>query len=59
MKNILRKCGSLCLCAALIVSVFSITAGAAIGQTDYVIDDNGNKTSLPMCYVPEKRISNI
>ncbi len=59
MKNILRKCGSLCLCAALIVSVFSITAGAAIGQTDYVIDDNGNKTSLPMCYVPEKRIERV
>lgn len=46
------------ICALLLAVSLSFSAAAAIGQTDYVVDDRG-KVPLPKCYVPEKRIERV
>ncbi len=58
MNKLFKRCSSIALCIVITLSAFTLPADAAIGQTDYVIDNNG-KASLPMCYVPEKRIERV
>jgi len=58
MNKTFIKCLSIFLCFFLIASVCGLSVNAAIGQTDYVIDNTG-KASLPMCYIPEKRIERV
>ncbi|MBR4073597.1 MAG: hypothetical protein IKK24_06615, partial [Clostridia bacterium] len=58
MNKIYKKIYYLFICAVIVISACNIPVNAAIGQTDYVIDSNG-KASLPMCYIPEKRIERV
>lgn len=58
MNKLFKRCSSFTLCVAILLSAFTFPASAAIGQTDYVVDNKG-KASLPMCYFPNKRIERV
>lgn len=58
MNKLFKRCSSIALCIIIFLSALPFSANAAIGQTDYVVDDKG-KATLPKCYVPEKRIERV
>ena len=56
--KIFCKINTAILIFAVLCSVVAFPVSAAIGQTNYVIDSRG-KSTLPLCYVPKKRIDSV
>lgn len=55
MKKRILKVIVFTICLSVILST---TVSASIGQTNYVIDNRG-KVSIPVCYIPDKRIESV